>query len=535
MSKIEYVQMPPLTRSKRNNSPLVSLPFQGRVSDALLKIDAEYSPIRPQQVLNLSMDNHLIELLRLKNPQRPVSSLFDKKAKTYCYTVAQEMERVTGYCPVFVPETRVVSCLKEGKVPILKNVQLSHSEMHIECMVDFMVRFDVAKELFPSLDDGPSYIPVFVRYTQNNARKRRDEEKVYSTFVKLCLSPFLLFQEVVFLFRYNSDRQSGYPFDHPEYMLETIDDEVVFLLDKINYLRQNHHRLEPCDTVELIPNPKRRGERYLEQLKIAIEKNCPTMFQISKKYLYNDQYPKQITPHTTAMDYGYMGHRAMKLQSLINAHLREEPVWIENTRINGLPAFPGEKVFYIDFEGFPEWLYNDETNIVATNESMLFLIGVAWFEQGEYRYKPFYAETMNALGEIRMLRQVLAFIGDQATLIHWSNTEPVSWQDRMDAHGIVPNDTWDFIDLMDIFKRNGIGVKGAYSHGLKDVGMAMHKHGLINTRWNPGDDGMRYIEKAYEIYNGWKPVNLKEQVVEYNRKDCVSLIEIHRYLASRRV
>jgi len=87
---------------------------------------------------------------------------------------------------------------------------------------------------------------------------------------------------------------------------------------------------------------------------------------------------------------------------------------------------------------------------------------------------------------------------------------------------------------LDVMKAEPILVKGVLSFGLKSVGNSLHKLGLINLQWIPGDceDGQAAMINAYKCYQAGSVKNNKvfKDIIKYNEVDCRMVYEIINYL-----
>jgi hypothetical protein len=67
----------------------------------------------------------------------------------------------------------------------------------------------------------------------------------------------------------------------------------------------------------------------------------------------------------------------------------------------------------------------------------------------------------------------------------------------------------------------------------------MYKHGLIKTTWSDTDNGLDAMIKFKEIcLNNEKNIPIKRytevaEIIEYNKMDCVILMEILQYLRKK--
>lgn len=187
---------------------------------------------------------------------------------------------------------------------------------------------------------------------------------------------------------------------------------------------------------------------------------------------------------------------------------------------------------YIDIEAISSTVYN----LAHSKPNYIFMIGIGVVVDNEWTYTEY---TVNALTDDEEKRIITEFNDrldsvitkhkkeKHIPLFHWANFERVNLMPLL-----MLNDKYQFYDMYQWIKNNGICVKGAYDFKLKNYAKAMHKNGLIDVEWPEGiNDGINAMNTAYNYYTH----DVGDQAVindikNYNEIDCKSMFAIHQYL-----
>lgn len=205
------------------------------------------------------------------------------------------------------------------------------------------------------------------------------------------------------------------------------------------------------------------------------------------------------------------------------------------------PVKPFE--FYVDFETFNN-LNVDFEREWPTLEGceMIFMIGLAWEEGEEWRFRAFVAESESQTSERRMLEEFEEFLraraGDRlhvassTALFHYTSAEVWQLRRAADRHGLGADHALRKLPWYDLQREvvlaEPVGVPGAWSFGLKDVVGAL---GLVKWLGNL-DDGLGASVAGWKAYRMGRPLESAEMqvVMEYNEVDCRALRELVRWL-----
>ncbi len=175
---------------------------------------------------------------------------------------------------------------------------------------------------------------------------------------------------------------------------------------------------------------------------------------------------------------------------------------------------------------------------------MIFMIGVGWEENGDWKFRVFTAEEESLAGESALLAEFIKFLEDRTSgklmeprstvLYHWTSAEVSELKRAADRQGLSSDHVirkLNWYDLeKEIFLAEPIGIPEAWNYKLKNVALALS---LVN--W-PGDldEGLRASVAGWKAYKTTSPLNSAEMktVIQYNEVDCKALWKIMKWLRS---
>jgi len=249
------------------------------------------------------------------------------------------------------------------------------------------------------------------------------------------------------------------------------------------------------------------------------------------------------------------------------------PVHIKDNRNNWKQEYPTD--FYIDFETINDIFISDSINITNAKNSgtFIFMIGVYYKINGEYKYKSFKAKKYKEKEEKKIIYKFKTFIDKcidnikanndynndsnndynndsnndyPIRFFHWSHCENTLLSSALIKHQSLTdifssNITW--IDICDIFIKEPIVINGLTNFKLKDVVKAMNAHGMIDVEWDSSSsvtDGLNAMIMAGKYYIKKKQQLLTENdkkifqdIIKYNEIDCKVMYEIINYLRNK--
>lgn len=241
---------------------------------------------------------------------------------------------------------------------------------------------------------------------------------------------------------------------------------------------------------------------------------------------------KKQTPTTVLIDDILNTNRVLTTSVVINntPRLKEMITEIKSVVIAGSNCdgvnFTREEsqLYFIDFEFTVDVLAN------SPKSDIVFMIGIAYFEEGKLQYKSFSVKELNELEEQIMCTSFENFISSRgdissAKFLHWSHAEDTKW------NKIQHRVNLKFVDMCKIFKESRISVRGCLNFKLKNIASAMHSHGLIKTKWDTEiTDGLSAALKLYDTDTNFS--NHISTITKYNEVDVRVLGEIFEYLSS---
>ncbi len=209
--------------------------------------------------------------------------------------------------------------------------------------------------------------------------------------------------------------------------------------------------------------------------------------------------------------------------------------------------------FFIDFETmtsiFTPLKVGNNDNVGHDTENYIFMIGLGHIDPitKKWVYKDFTVNQVNADEEIRIIDEMWAHINSLCSqhipnkplpnFYHWSHAEPTCYRKAVNRHG----NRWryiNFCDMLTVFKKEPITIKGALNFGLKSVAKALYHNKMIEVIWdneNPCSNGLSAMVLAWKTYqrNILSDVHespVIQDIIKYNEIDCRVLWEIINYL-----
>ena len=210
--------------------------------------------------------------------------------------------------------------------------------------------------------------------------------------------------------------------------------------------------------------------------------------------------------------------------------------------------------FYVDFETVND--LNDDFLLIPKRGGlpMIFMIGCGHVENGTWQFQCFTANALTEaceetiidswLDHMKQVRDRMA-PGLEPLVIHWSHAETSSlitaYNAAVQRHPQRARDwmapRW-FDFLKEVIKAEPVVVRGAFAFGLKAIAQAMHKLGLIETKWESGPvDGLGAMvgacccaDQAAKMGVSLSAIDLMQGIENYNEVDCKVMMEIVRYL-----
>jgi hypothetical protein len=210
--------------------------------------------------------------------------------------------------------------------------------------------------------------------------------------------------------------------------------------------------------------------------------------------------------------------------------------------------------FFIDFETMtsifsPLKVGGQRDHVGHDTENYIFMIGLGHIDPNtkKWVYKDFTVNEVSSAEEEKILDEMWVYINGLCNLhipekplpnfYHWSHAEPTCYRKATARYNYRYPDI-NFTDLLHVFKKEPIVVKGALNFGLKSIAKALYGNELIDTIWdneNPCSNGLTAMVLAWKTYQRNALPDIHESpviqdIITYNEMDCRVLWEIIKYL-----
>lgn len=321
----------------------------------------------------------------------------------------------------------------------------------------------------------------------------------------------------------------------------------------------------PCK--ELYPNMSNTHDQPWHQVKVEIAKSIKEITDLwmcgvkNRELAHSQKVYRWTDPKCNASVLGIKGQRAPTLDAIIAINHQDtdliRPAKLMQNHENWKQKQSIE--FYIDFEYINDVLSDFSKMPIVDSPQIIFMIGVGYFEpiSGDWVYREFTVNSIGASEEKRICEEFSQYIINESEwyecvdplLIHWSHAEKTHWANAYERHNGIER-AWipaiktelkpRWFDMLDVFKKEPIVIKGCLSFGLKEVATAMAEHGFIKTVWDQTSscvDGTGAMLGAYRASIDAKSRGLSlkdmpqmQEIKKYNEVDCKALGEIVEYL-----
>jgi hypothetical protein len=217
--------------------------------------------------------------------------------------------------------------------------------------------------------------------------------------------------------------------------------------------------------------------------------------------------------------------------------------------------------FFVDFEYVNDINSDFSKMPFVDSYPVIFMIGVGYFGKytGEWLYKTFTARDLTRDAEREICEEFSNYVRGEAAfysvpnplLTHWANAESWQWTGAYDRHDGIER-LWipsaadathvdpRWFDLLSVFRKEPIIVKGCLGFGLKTIARTMADNGLIESKWDASSgctDGASAMLNAFNACTEAKRRGLSMElmpqirdIAKYNEVDCKVLGEIITYL-----
>lgn len=236
---------------------------------------------------------------------------------------------------------------------------------------------------------------------------------------------------------------------------------------------------------------------------------------------------------------------ARRIRAVLAANREDKPV----LRTPEVVPKPLKHEFFVDYEYLTDLNvdFNSQWPTLEGRE-MIFMVGVGWEEDGEWRFRALIADRETPEAEHQLLQAFISLIeelseGDaldpaSTALYHWSSAE--AWQSRKAANRHDLPDThalrrlpWFDLEAQ-VAKKGSLALPGAWNFKLKSMARALGGlDPLFDPQW-PGDldQGKRAMVMGWRAYQFAEPALSHEMklLTDYLDADCRAMWHLLRWL-----
>lgn len=247
---------------------------------------------------------------------------------------------------------------------------------------------------------------------------------------------------------------------------------------------------------------------------------------------------------------GQKGSRAPIIDKIIDINQQKKIKISPNVIQNNVYQWKDMKSneIFVDFETLSDVFAGFGDLPRQPCSELIFMIGVSYIEDGEYKYKSFICNQATLDEEYRIMDEFNDFVLAKgippmyfwhAERMFWSRAENRHFEreDLTVEQKDHISDNWkveDWRDLAQVFRTEPIVLKDCFGFGLKNIAKSMRKYGMIKSKiesnCHNGLDAMTYAWKCYQDYENPASCTIMRDIEKYNKFDCEVLCEIIQYL-----
>jgi len=191
----------------------------------------------------------------------------------------------------------------------------------------------------------------------------------------------------------------------------------------------------------------------------------------------------------------------------------------------------------INLEEKGNYFYNKSQNELPN----ICIIGLIIISNDKYLFKDFTIDDLTIDSEKQNIINWLNFISkyDHIKIYHWGVAEKTYLENINKRFPDIKLPKMIMIDLLHFFRQEPIIIKDCFNFSLKTIGKNMYKHCMINSTWSDTDNGLDAMIRFKELcLQKDKNIPLKRyteiaEIIDYNKMDCVILMEILFYLRKK--
>lgn len=201
---------------------------------------------------------------------------------------------------------------------------------------------------------------------------------------------------------------------------------------------------------------------------------------------------------------------------------------------------------YVDTEYFSALNVDfDKDWPLLVGTPLIFMVGVRYREDGEWKFKRFTAEEETHEAENKMLRKFLSFLrqkgvfdpSKRSALYCWSSADAAACRRAAERHNLWQLSDLPFVDLMEVFRNGPIALPSMWAFGLKEVAEALGSYApRYRVTWPDGlETGQAAQIAGWLAYDQENPLKTPEMrlIAAYLEQDTAALERILAWLRQR--
>ena len=416
-----------------------------------------------------------------------------------------------------------------------------------------MKRFPTVITHIADEDADDHYVVIDLKFTSNlEERSKKTDRAFYEAQVRLYSAMLANIQNVMpqYAFLITRDRIAD-PWSVPVNMTngQIVSKEIIEKCANCRSIKVNGANYTPWTHHEIVGvNAKRCDERWHTAKKIITQERIAggaleTLYYVGAKEASKIAargyhcIADLLACDPATIDFERTGVRQRQLRAILSANRSGVVVRPANVVAPKRRRYE----FYVDFEFFGNLNVNFEQEWPELQGcEMIFMVGIAWQEQGNWYERQFVATAESQDAEHAMLTEVTEFMLEQTSghlndpeytaLYHWSRAEKEQIVKAVCRHNLGENHVLanlPWVDLCQICEGNAVGIPGAWSYGLKEVAKALgNLDPGLDPHWPDSlGDGLSAQVMGWGSYRWKNPLvtTEMEMLKAYLSADCRAL------------
>ena len=338
---------------------------------------------------------------------------------------------------------------------------------------------------------------------------------------------------------------------------DTIRMNIINAINWIYRVRSKNYKIinnEP-ETIELFPNMNFKNTEYQDEKKKISEKikEITLVWRISYRErceLVKNNIKTWDNIYLLNNLYDFKDTNVRKIQEkMIHMNIQNDIIISSRTISSAFQSIiePGKNDFILDIESLIhlEEQSNYFNNVITEDKANICIIGSVYLKDNNYiSYKDFTINNLDLLEEkniiINWLNSLVQNENGFVKIFHWGHAEKTYINYMRCKYKDIKFPRMMLIDLCEFFVNEPLLLKGCFNFGLKNIGKCLYKNKFINTTWSDTDNGLDAMILFKDICekNAEKNIPIKRyteisDIVEYNKIDCIVLMEILQFLRKR--